>query len=175
MALTVKQVEHAKPGDRLGDGNGLWLFVAASGARSWMFRFTSPITKKPREMGLGPAADVKLTEARDAAQQARKLVLAGKDPIEERSAQRAAVRVGEAKAVTFKVWAEEYIKIHAPGWRNPKRAQQWANTLAAYAYPKIGAKPAPDITSDDIVSLLAPIWLSKKETAARVRGRIEKI
>jgi integrase len=39
----------------------------------------------------------------------------------------------------------------------------------------IGAKSVPDITSDDIVSVLAPIWLAKKETAARVRGRIEKI
>jgi Arm domain-containing DNA-binding protein len=77
MALTVKQVEHAKPSDRIGDGDGLWLFVAASGAKSWMFRFTSPVTRKAREMGLGPAADVRLAEARDAAQQARKLVLAG--------------------------------------------------------------------------------------------------
>lgn len=104
MALTVKQVEHAKPGDRLGDGDGLWLFVAASGNKSWMFRFTSPLTKKPREMGLGPVSILRLAEARDAAQRARKLVLAGKDPIEERNAQRAAVQVGEAKAVTFKVW-----------------------------------------------------------------------
>jgi integrase len=175
MALTVKQVEHAKPGERLGDGNGLWLFVAASGSRSWLFRFTSPVTRKPREMGIGPAADVKLVEAREAAQQARKLVLAGKDPIEERNAQRAAVRVEAAKAITFEEYAKEYIGNKEAGWRNEKHRQQWTNSLKAYAYPVIGAKPVPDIISDDIVSLLAPIWLSKKETAARVRGRIEKI
>lgn len=175
MALTVKQVEHAKPGDRLGDGNGLWLFAAASGAKSWMFRFTSPVTRKAREMGLGPVADVKLAEARDAAQQARKLVLAGKDPIEERNAQRAAVRVEAAKAIAFEEFAKQYVITHKPGWRNPKHAQQWENTLKTYAYPVIGATPIPDVTKDEVVKVLAPIWMTKKETAARLRGRIEKI
>jgi hypothetical protein len=66
-------------------------------------------------MSLGPAADVKLTEARDAAQQARKLVLAGNDPIEERNAQRAAVRVEAAKAITFEEFAKQYVTAHKPG------------------------------------------------------------
>ncbi|MGY3603651.1 MULTISPECIES: tyrosine-type recombinase/integrase [unclassified Bradyrhizobium] len=175
MALTVKQVEHAKPGDRLGDGDGLWLFVAASGTKSWMFRFTSPTTRKAREMGLGPVTVLKLAEARDAAQQARKLVLAGKDPIEERNAQRAAVRVEAAKAITFEEFAKQYVTTHKPGWRNPKHAQQWENTLRDYAYPVIGSTPVPDVTKDDVVKVLAPIWMTKKETAARLRGRIEKI
>lgn len=175
MALTVKQVEHAKPGDRLGDGNGLWLFVAASGTKSWMLRFTSPVTKKPREMGIGPASAVTLAEARDAAQQARKILLTGGDPIEERKHQRAAVQVEATASVMFKTYAEEYIGIHKPGWRNPKHAQQWENTMRDYVYPVIGAKPVRDVTSDDIVAILTPIWLTKKETAARIRGRIEKI
>jgi hypothetical protein len=139
--LTVKQVEHAKPGDRLGDGDGLWLFVAASGNKSWMFRFTSPVTRKAREMGLGPVTDIKLAEARDAAQQARKLVLAGKDPIAERNAERAAVRVDAAKATTFEEFAKQYVAIQKPGWRNPKHAQQWENTLKTYAYPVMGRSP----------------------------------
>jgi integrase len=175
MALTVKQVEHAKPGDRLGDGDGLWLFVAASGSKSWMFRFTSPVTRKAREMGLGPAADVKLAEARDAAQHARKLMLVGKDPIEERNAQRAAVRVEAAEAITFEQFARQYVTTHKPGWRNPKHAQQWENTLSTYVYPLIGSTPVPNVTSDDVVRVLAPIWMTKKDTAARIRGRLEKI
>lgn len=175
MALTVKQVEHAKPGERLGDGNGLWLFVSASGNKSWMFRFTSPITKKPREMGFGSASVLKLAEARDAAQGARKLVLAGKDPIKERNAQRDAARVDDANAITFKKYAEEYVSIHKPGWRNPKHAQQWENTLRDYVYPAMGSTLVSNVTSDDVVKVLAPIWLTKKETAARIRGRIEKI
>jgi integrase len=175
MGLTVKQVEHAKPGERIGDGNGLWLFVAASGTKSWMFRFTSPVTRKAREMGLGPATDVKLAEARDAAQQARKLVLAGRDPIEERKHERTAVKVEAAKSVTFARFAEKYIAAQKPGWRNPKHAQQWENTLKTYAYPVIGDLPVADVTKGHVVQVLEPIWLSKKETAARLRGRIEVI
>ncbi|WP_431014505.1 tyrosine-type recombinase/integrase [Bradyrhizobium pachyrhizi] len=173
--LTAKEVEHAKPGERLGDGEGLWLFVAASGNKSWMFRFTSPITRKPREMGLGPVSVLKLTEARDAATEARKLVLAGKDPIVERSAQRAAATARAAKEITFREFAEAYVATHKPGWRNPKHAQQWENTLKTYAYPVIGETPIPDVTKDDVVRVLEPIWLTKKETSARLRGRIEAI
>ncbi|MCK1337332.1 integrase arm-type DNA-binding domain-containing protein [Bradyrhizobium sp. 38] len=175
MGLTVKQVEHAKPGDRLGDGNGLWLFVAASGSKSWMLRFTSPATRKAREMGLGPASAISLAEARDVAQQARKLLVAGRDPIEERSARRAAVRVEASRSVTFEVYAKQYVVTHRPGWKNPKHAQQWENTLKTYVYPRIGATPIADVTTTDVVNVLAPIWLTKRETAARIRGRIEKI
>ncbi|MGF6433493.1 tyrosine-type recombinase/integrase [Bradyrhizobium elkanii] len=175
MALTVKQVEHAKPGDRLGDGNGLWLFVAASGTKSWIFRFTSPVSKKAREMGLGPAADVKLAEARDAAQDARKLVLAGKDPIDERNAQRAAVRVEAAKSVTFKAYAEQYIGGKEAGWKNDKHRQQWRNSLRDYAHPHIGDMAIADVDTEAVLKVLRPIWTGKKETARRVRGRIEAI
>src|SRR4051812_41768844 len=71
--LKAKQVEHAKPGDKLSDGGGLRLDVDKSGNRSWVFRFKSPITGKERYMGLGPAGDVKLTDARGAAADARAL------------------------------------------------------------------------------------------------------
>lgn len=173
--LTAKHVQHAKPGDRLGDGDGLWLFVAASGTKSWMFRFTSPITRKPREMGLGPAAVLKLPEARDAATAARKLVLAGKDPIDERNAQRDAAAAQAAKSITFEEFAKQYVAIHKAGWRNAKHAQQWENTLRDYVYPKMGAVAVPDVARDHVLTVLSPIWLTKKETAARIRGRIEVI
>jgi hypothetical protein len=37
--LTARKVETAKPG-RYGDGQGLWLAVAETGACKWVFRFT---------------------------------------------------------------------------------------------------------------------------------------
>ena len=175
MALTARQVQNAKPGARLGDGNGLWLFVAASGTKSWMLRFTSPVTRKPREMGIGPFPAISLADARSAAMAARKLVQAGKDPIEERKRERAAVKVEATASVTFEEFAEKYIAAQKPGWRNPKHAQQWGNTLKTYAYPSIGAKSVSDVTKGDVVAVLQPIWLSKKETAARLRGRLEVI
>ena len=75
--LTARQVAAAKPG-RHGDGAGLYLVVAPSGARKWIMRFTW--AGKPNEMGLGGAA-VSLADARDKAAEARKLVAAGINPI----------------------------------------------------------------------------------------------
>ncbi len=62
-----------------------------------------------------------------------------------------------------------------PGWKNAKHADQWANTLATYAYPKLGNKPVNAIETNDVQEVLAPIWKDKLETATRVRGRIEAV
>ena len=63
MALTALRVKNAKPGEKLGDGGGLRLDVDHNGRRSWVFRFTSPVTGKERFMGLGSANDVTLVQA----------------------------------------------------------------------------------------------------------------
>ncbi len=63
--LTALAVKNAKPGDKLGDGDGLRLDVDKSGNRSWVFRFTSPTTGKERYAGFGSADVVTLAEARE--------------------------------------------------------------------------------------------------------------
>ena len=62
----------------------------------------------------------------------------------------------------------------APGFRNKKHAAQWKSTLQTYA-SSLRKKPVATIGTDDILEVLQPIWLSKPETAARVRGRIERV
>jgi hypothetical protein len=47
--------------------------------------------------------------------------------------------------------------------------------LKTYAYPVIGDMWLDEITSEHAVSLLRPIWYTKRETARRVRGRCERI
>ena len=61
-------------------------------SRSWVYRFTSPVTKRVRWMGLGSCDVVPLAEARDLAKHACKLVTFGADPIEHRKATVAAER-----------------------------------------------------------------------------------
>ena len=98
--LSARQVQTAGIGD-LCDGAGLVLRVQANSA-AWVFRFTSP-TGKRRELGLGAAvrnsiadAGQSLTDARDAADAARKLLRDGRDPIDVKAAGREAVRKAEA-------------------------------------------------------------------------------
>ncbi|SHM07284.1 protein of unknown function [Bradyrhizobium lablabi] len=175
MALTAFQVKNSKPGDKLSDGGGLRLDVDKNGNRSWIFRFTSPVTGKERYMGLGPADDVTLAQARDAAQDTRALIRDGKDPIEDRNAKRAEAKVEASRSVTFKVYADGFISGREAGWKNNKHRQQWRNSLRDYAHPHIGHLPVADVDTEAVLKVLRPIWTKKKETARRVRGRIEAI
>jgi integrase len=175
MALTAKQVQHAKPGDRLGDGNGLRLDVDRNGNASWIFRFTSPATGRERFMGLGPARDVSLAEARDAAAEARALIRQRKDPIEARRTDRAEAKVEASRAITFQVYAEQFIAGREGAWKNPRHRQAWRNSLRDYVFPAIGHLPVADVDTAAVLQVLRAIWGTKTETASRVRGRIEAI
>lgn len=173
--LTALAVKNAKPGAKLGDGDGLRLDVDKNGNRSWVFRYTSPTTGKERYAGFGSADAVTLVEARDARDEARKLIRAGQDPIDDRNAKRVEAKVDASRSVTFKVYAEGFISGREAGWKNDKHRQQWRNSLRDYAYPHIGHKAVADVDTADVLKVLRPVWDVKKETARRVRGRIEVI
>ncbi|HLZ01427.1 MAG TPA: integrase arm-type DNA-binding domain-containing protein [Bradyrhizobium sp.] len=173
--LTALKVKNARPGDKLSDGDGLRLDVDKSGNASRVFRFTSPMTGKERFMGLGPSGDVTLAKAREDAALARALIRDGKDPIEQRNAERAEAKAQASRATTFKAYAEQYISGKEAGWKNDKHRQQWRNSLRDYAYSNIGHLPVADVNTDGVLKALRPIWQTKKETARRVRGRIEAI
>lgn len=173
MGLTTKQVEKlirdAHPG-ATADSDGLYLKVGPTGAASWQFRYQ--IGGKRRMMGLGACSVLTLAEARDKAAEARKLAKQGIDPLEAR---RAAEVAEKAAVTTFRDAALEYIEAHRAGWRNAKHGQQWENTLAQYVYPKFGDKPVSEVSTEDVLGALRPIWSDKPETANRVRNRIELV
>lgn len=157
---------------------GLYLQVTegASGiTKSWVYRFTSPHTATRREMGLGPVALRPLADARALAAQYSKLVLDGFDPVEERRKATLQRRLERGNVITFDDAAKQCIAAKAPEWRNEKHAQQWTNTLATYASPVIGSLPVSSIDTAQVMRVLEPIWISKTETATRVRQRIEKV
>lgn len=154
------------------DGGGLVLQVTKSGSRSWLFRYD--YAGKRREMGLGPTHTVSLSEARDAARQARKMLLNSIDPLEERKATRRAAEQRDSTRLTFGECAEQYITTHQAAWKNPKHAAQWRSTLATYC-AKFNAKPVFEVLRADVVTCLEKIWATKHETATRLRGRIESV
>jgi integrase len=183
--LSPAHVLRAKPGLH-ADGGGLYLQVSESKttraieakySKSWIFRYRRD--KRERDMGLGSLKTISLKEARDSAEQCRKLLLEGKDPIEVREAERAAEHAKKQTATTiapaFERCAIAYMAAHESGRRNAKHRQQWTNTLATYAYPTIGQLPVDAIDTGLVMQVLMPIWTEKNETAGRVRGRIEKI
>jgi integrase len=165
--LTARKVETAKHGQH-GDGNGLYLIVSPSGARKWVFRFT--FAGKVHNAGLGSADAVSLAQARNFAIEARRMVAAGKNPID---AKRNA-KTAQAGKPTFGTMADALIDAKAVEWRNEKHKSQWKMTLEVYAKP-LRAKPVDEIDTEDVLAVLQPIWLKKPETASRLRGRIEAV
>jgi integrase len=77
--------------------------------------------------------------------------------------------------LTFQECADQYIASHRNGWKNPKHADQWTNTIATYCGPIIGKLPVKQVDAAYVMRVLNPIWSTKTETASRVRGRIESI
>jgi integrase len=171
-ALAVSRLD--RPGFYLvGSVAGLALQVLPTGGRTWILRAT--IGDRRRDMGLGGYPDMPLADAREAARTARSQIRAGIDPIEQRKAARSALIAAQSNAITFKASAEAYIAAHEAGWRNAKHRQQWANSLTAYAYPKIGSLLVSDVGLSHVMAILEPIWQSKTQTAKRLRGRIEQV
>jgi integrase len=168
----IKSADDPKPG-MYADGGGLYLRVTPKGTRNWVLRYM--INRKPRWMGLGPLSLYGLADARARALDARRQRHDGIDPIAARRNERARQRLEAARAITFKQCAESYIAAHRAGWRNEKHAAQWPATLAAYAYPTIGALPAQAIDTPLVLKVLEPIWAIKPETASRLRGRLESV
>ncbi|MGE8175410.1 tyrosine-type recombinase/integrase [Pseudomonas fluorescens] len=175
--LNTKQIENLTEPGTYEDGDGLRLVVKASGRKSWVLRFQ--LAGKRREMGLGGFPDVKLKDARSEAVTQRQLLQKKIDPLAEREATRLAaaeaVLAEQAKAITFKSIALDYIAAHRSGWKNAKHAQQWENTLTTYAYPILGDLNAEDVTTEHVLKVLTPIWQLKPETASRVRNRMEMV
>jgi integrase len=156
VTMIVKNGRHA-------DGGGLYLSISANGGRRWVFLFRWH--GKPTEIGLGSARDVTLARARELAAQARAKLAEGINPKDARR---------PSEGATFGECANRVIEAMRPSWRNGKHAGQWEMTLRDYAAP-IRRLPADKITTDDVLSILKPLWNEKPETASRLRGRIERV
>jgi integrase len=172
--LSALKVAGKMPAGMHADGKGLYLHVSATGAKSWIFRYM--FGGNAREMGLGSLSTLGLAEARAKRDECRRqLKIEHKDPLELRKAAEAQEALDQAKATTFKEAAEQYISSHRAGWKNPKHAAQWPNTLATYVFPTLGQLSVQAIDTALVCKALEPIWYTKPETANRVRGRIEVI
>lgn len=157
----------------VGGVSGLLLQVTPSGAKTWLLR--TKVGSKRRSIGLGGFPDVSLAEARRKAQEYKEKIALGIDPVEERKAARRALVAAQLGTKTFLEAAREYLDEKAKGFRNPRQAQQWENSLATYAMPVIGDVPVREIELAHVKAVLDPIWHEKTETANRIRGRIENI
>lgn len=160
--LNPLQVRNLKEPGRYSDGDGLILEVGPGGSKSWIARLQA--NGRRRDYGLGSFKDISLNEARDKAREYRKQLRAGLDPLE---AKRKALEIP-----TFKAAAKAYHSEWKRRRRNAKHEAQWLATLETYAFPRFGELRADLVDNGHVRDALAEIWLTKPETARRVRQRI---
>jgi integrase len=161
--LNARAVATITKHGRHADGGGLYLSISPNGGRRWVFLFRWH--GKPTEIGFGSARDVPLARARELASHARGKLAEGINPKDVRK---------PSERATFGEYADRQIETMRPSWRNGRHAAQWEMTLREYAAP-LRRLPVDKIVTDDLLSVLKPLWNDKPETASRLRGRIERV
>jgi integrase len=141
---------------------------SGASSRAWLFTWTTK--GKRREMGLGSYSSVSLSRARTLADEQRKLVAQGRDPIAERNMAKAKV---EAE-LSFRQCVDKVFAKESPDWRSAKHKQQWVSSLRNHARALLDL-PIGVIETKHVLAVLEPIWRSKTNMADRVRARIEQV
>lgn len=159
--LQAKTISAAKPGantwrlrDAKGGVKGLGVTIAPSGKKTFFLGYTSPIDGKRKQVAIGDAKVMSLSEARDRGRELRALVNGGKDPAHDKKqavAQNIAARQQGTLADLMNFYAQ---KLEVEGKRTAKEVRR----ITAKDVPKALLETRADqITKDDILDILAPI------------------
>ena len=143
--LKEVEVRNAKPTDKqrkLNDGNGLTLLVHPNGSKYFQLRFTLHGKEKTLQLGVYP--DLGLQDARKKAKDARQLVSAGIDPVQDRRIQDA--RKAVSAATTFRSVAEQWLAIKQRTLA-PSSYRKITETFNANVYPRFGNLPIKDVSA----------------------------
>lgn len=174
MALSVKEIEYAKAGDRdckLYDEKGLYILIARSGSKRWYLKYRYMGAEK--KLGLGHYPAVSLKAARAKRDEARALIDEGRDPSHERQTRRLLAKA--ATANTFGVVGREFLdKRAADGLAEATKAKtEW---LFAQLEPQLGQVPVGEINAPMLLGVLQTVVQSGRlETARRLRSLAGRI
>jgi integrase len=174
MPLTDMEIRTAKPGARivkLSDGGGLQLWITPDGAKRWRVAYRLAGAQKALAVGVYPATG--LREAREAREEAKRLLGEGQDPAIAKRLAKAAKAL--ASANTFDAIAAELLeKKRREGKANRTIVKfEWFMSLAR---PAIGARAIAEITAPEILAILRPIEARGRiETAKKLRGAIGQV
>jgi len=163
--LTATQVNTNLKLGKYFDGYGLFLKVDKNGAKRWLQHLT--IHGKRRELGLGAPAYKSLSKVRQEALENCILVKSGGDPLKNREANKL--------IPSFIVAARKYHETLVPSFKSASHAKQWLGSLERHAEPKIGIIKVTDLTLDDFLAVLEPIWTTKRETAEKLKQRMNAV
>ncbi|EDH5631370.1 integrase [Salmonella enterica subsp. enterica serovar Claibornei] len=171
MALTDMTVRNAKPLDKaykLTDSNGLFLFISPAGSKLWRFRYR--FENKEQTFSIGPYPEISLSEARSKRDDARKLLVNGINPAQ----QKRDTKEAKASIRTFEAVAREWHKSNRK-W-DADHAKRVLTSLETHVFPALGLRDIAELNTRD---LLVPVKAAEArgniDTAGRLQSRISNI
>lgn len=174
MPLSDTKVRNATPGPKpykLSDERGLYLEVSPSGGKWWRLKYR--IDGKEKRISLGVYPDVKLKEARDRRDEARKLIAAGIDPSRARQEEKAARKrlAANTLEIVSRHWIGAHLKNRAPSYR-----KKITSMFERLVFPYLGTRPIDTLTAPEILEVARRIEAgNKSETARRIIQNIGQV
>src|SRR5262249_53363281 len=160
-------------------GGNLWLQTTNGGAgRSWVFRWTDRVTKKDRNIGLGPYHTVDIDAAREMALECRKLLLAGKDPMAERASAKLDAGIEAGLAKTVRALVDEWFaaKIALPT-RSSHTKKSAMGILGRHVLPTIGDMAVQKVDTNTILDKvgLRRLYTERHATAVQLHSYLKRM
>ena len=168
MKLNDRQIKNAKPAEKpfkLNDGKGLYLYINTSGGKLWRFDFS--YNGKRKTLSIGKYPTVSLVEARQAAENARRLLVSGQDPSEAKQQEK---RERQAAALnTFEAIARRWPSDNLIRWKE-NHAARVLRYFETDVFPVIGEMPIQEIRVSDIKTVLDGVMTrGVNNTAEKIR------
>lgn len=158
MPLTDTAARQARSKDKpytLKDSDGLFLYIAENGTKSWHYRFTWHGKQARISMGVYPA--IGLRDARVRRDEARALVAKGIDPRIERRHARAEAAVNHAN--TFEAVANRWYEFKLPRWSAARKGSAVLSRLYLDKdlISEIGRLPIGEIKRADVLRTMRKV------------------
>lgn len=170
--ISARTIESAKPEEKpysIAIGEGLILLINPNGSKWWRFRYRH--LGKAKMLSLGVYPDIGLADAKQARDEARKLVAQGIDPSEKRKEAKVVAKI--ENATTFRAVAEEWMKRH------PAKSTSTAsknNYLLGFAFVAFGDRPITRITPPMVLAVCREQEdKSHHETAHRIKAKCSQV
>ena len=157
MPLNDRQIRNAKPTEagkkaKLFDGGGLYLEVTPAGGK--IFRLKYRIDGKEKTLTIGKYPAVSLSEARQAAENARRLLVSGQDPSEAKQQEK---RERQAAALnTFESIARRWHTDNLHRWKE-NHAARIISDFEKDVFPAIGEIQITEISVSDVKAVISAI------------------
>ncbi|ALV64614.1 tyrosine-type recombinase/integrase [Campylobacter fetus] len=150
----IKSLKSAEKPYRKSDGRNLFIKVLPSNKKFFELEYKSPTTLKMRRLSLGEYPLISLADARDKANELRKQIKNGIDPLE----------IKPKDKFIFRDVALEFLDI-----KQTTNLQREKRRLEIYIFPFIGGMDIREIKATDIIDVLKRIEkMDKMETLSRV-------